>query len=293
MRQVNYEASASLPFGALSPRGLFAIFFRMLKILPANGFGRLLSLVLRKICLRWSELPVDLQVNGICMRCNLIDNVSERKFIFTPWRFDPIERNFMRQFLPRDGVFVDVGANVGIYSLDAAVHLSKAGTILAFEPNPIVFDRLKFNIRATLASRADAPRCELLQFAVSDHEGEIDFFLHPHNLGASTILSPKIDPKIDRPNSIKVKTNSLLESISEKKLVRIDVMKLDIEGAEDIALIPFLKKAPITILPRLILIENSHDKWQADLISNLESRDYKLLYRSLRNSVFELDRRKD
>ena len=46
--------------------------------------------------------------------------------------------------LPRDAVFVDIGANVGVFSLAAAAHL-REGAVIAFEPNPRVFADLARN----------------------------------------------------------------------------------------------------------------------------------------------------
>ena len=70
------------------------------------------------------------------MRCYLRDNTCERKFMFTPWRFDTEERRALTGSLRPDGVFVDIGANVGWYSLFVASQAGPASRILALEPQP-------------------------------------------------------------------------------------------------------------------------------------------------------------
>ena len=92
---------------------------------------------------------MDVTVGDIRLRCYLRDNTCERKFVFTPWRFDPQEPSAMAAALPPDGVFVDVGANVGIYTLTAALLLGARGRIVALEPYPLAHERLLFNIEAT------------------------------------------------------------------------------------------------------------------------------------------------
>ena len=50
------------------------------------------------------------------------------------------------QALPDDGIFIDIGANQGVFSLCAGLHLRK-GTVIALEPNPDIFAELIGNIR--------------------------------------------------------------------------------------------------------------------------------------------------
>ena len=52
---------------------------------------------------------------------------------FSPKLYDHHERKLMIKHFDFDGVFVDVGANIGAYSLWAAMHLTKKGKILAIE----------------------------------------------------------------------------------------------------------------------------------------------------------------
>ena len=56
-------------------------------------------------------------MDGLQFEFFLRDNNSEKKYLFMPWRFDERERRFLVDSIPADGVFVDIGANVGIYTL--------------------------------------------------------------------------------------------------------------------------------------------------------------------------------
>ena len=55
----------------------------------------------------------------------------------------------------------------------------------------------------------------------------------------------------------------------------VDALKIDIEGYEDRALIPFFKDAPQALWPRAVVIEHlSKNEWLADCIADMFSRGY-------------------
>ena len=62
-----------------------------------------------------------------------------------------------------------------------------------------------------------------------------------------------------RGGQLKVRAKALLSLTGEENLTRIDAMKLDVEGAEDLILEPFFAQAPQSLWPRLLLIENDRE----------------------------------
>ena len=68
----------------------------------------------------------------------------------------------------------------------------------------------------------------------------------------------------------------------------IDAIKIDIEGAEHLALAPFLREAPEPLLPRLVLIEDRPQDWSVDLYALLRERGYAIAARSRQNVVLGL-----
>lgn len=270
------------PFGEFKPNKTIQSKIDWCQKLPANWLGKQLAQILRKQVLNQADLPVDLQLGAVRLRCQLDDNVSERGFVFMPWRWDAIEREVMVEALPPEGVFIDIGANVGIYSAIAASVLNRLGCVVAIEPNPPVFDRLAFNLQSTLAGLKEQPRIETIQQGVSDETGEFVLYLDDENLGASSLLE-KAQSK-----EIKVKCQPLLDIIQAQKLSRIDVIKCDIEGAEDRALIPFLVDAPHHLLPHCFIFENNQNQWQGDLLEVLKQRDYLQTHRTRLNYIYQL-----
>ncbi len=227
-------------------------------------------------------MPLDLSFDQVKLRCFLQDNVSERGFVFMPWRFDVIEREVMLSHLAADGVFIDIGANVGIYSAIAITALDQTGVVLAIEPNPPVFDRLQFNVAATTAALAAAPRVELIEQGISDQHGEFQLYLDADNLGASSLLKAA-----NKSTSVTVACLPLLSLIEAQKLSRTDVIKCDIEGAEDLALVPFLLEAPNALLPQCIIFENNPQHWQLDLQEVLKQRGFQQTHQTRLNLIFQ------
>jgi FkbM family methyltransferase len=270
-------------FGAYQPDAKIQTKIDWCHQLPANWLGKQIAQLLRKQVMNTATLPLDLEFGKVRLRCQLSDNVSERGFVFMPWRWDAIERQVLLDALPHEGVFIDIGANVGIYAAIAATVLNRLGCVLAIEPNPPVFDRLAFNLSATRDGLTEKPRIEVIQQGVSDETGEFDLYLDGENLGASSLLE-----KNSQQPSVKVKCQPLLDIIQAQKLSRVDVIKCDIEGAEDRALIPFLIDAPHHLLPHCFIFENNQSQWQGDLLAVLEQQDYIQTHQTRLNYIYQL-----
>ena len=253
---------------------------------PHNWFGRKLAKFCRSRVLSGLDQPLDVEVEGIRMRVLLKDNNSERRYVFMPWLFDAEERELIAERLPPEGVFVDIGANVGIYSLWAARHLGAAGTLVAFEPNPPAYKRLSFNLRANQELAAgDWPTVHCLQKGVSEREGEFSLYLDPTNLGGSSLVM-----QADKGTQTKVLCVPLKEELERLSINTVHALKIDIEGAEDIALIPFFETAPDHLFPKLIVMERTHQDTQSDLDECLKSKGYKILNLTRMNAVYSLDK---
>ena len=102
---------------------------------PASGAGGI-EVAARRRCFRAK------------LRVHPEDNVCEKRVLFTPQFFDPVELQVLAAAI-RDGfTFVDLGANVGVYSLFVAGLAGRKARILAVEPQPEIYRRLAFNVAA-------------------------------------------------------------------------------------------------------------------------------------------------
>lgn len=274
------------PFGTFTPSAGHRRLLRFAQGAPQNAFGKQLARLARDLYLWRAPLPADLSVGDIRLRCYLRDNTCERKFVFTPWRFDPLERSALVDALRPDGVFVDVGANVGIYTLTAALHLGPGGRIVAFEPYPPAHQRLRFNIESTRAGREDWPRIDVLPIGASDREETRELRIDAGNLGGGSIAEDARFSSAGSHAAITIRCRPLLTTLAELGVDRIDVLKIDIEGAEDVALMAFLAEALETLLPRRMIVENSDQLWKRDLRGALTARGYRALTRTRLNTIW-------
>ncbi len=132
------------------------------------------------------------------------------------------------QHLQSGATFADVGAHIGYYSLKAAAVVGPSGHVIAIEPNPETIQRLRDNIRASGASIITVQ-----PVACYDSEATLDLYSAPRsNTGESSIS--RINASQEGPilTSYRVRARSLDTIITEMGVSRVDVIKIDVEGAE-------------------------------------------------------------
>ena len=140
--------------------------------------------------------------------------------------YEPETMLAVRDLLPPDGVFVDVGAHCGLFSLFAAGCVGAGGIILAFEPSPREFVRLQANLAANSLTQVQAH-----QAAITDQEGEVVLRLaEPGHAGHNTIGNAFAYDGVLLAATPTVTATTLDRVLAD--LVRCDVIKIDIEGAE-------------------------------------------------------------
>ena len=222
--------------------------------------------------------PLDVERLGARMRLHPYNNNCEKKVLFTPQFFDPQERALLKARLEPGCTFLDIGANIGAYALFVAAFAGPRARILAVEPQPDIFDRLTYNIAQNPFHTVKAVAC-----AVADKAGELTLFVDPRNRGESSLKIVGTNESAQ----IKVPAVTLMDLVRTEGLTRIDAIKLDVEGAEDLVLEPFLREAPPTLLPKLLVIEDGVDQWQIDLPKLLEGHGYRETGRTRLNRMFE------
>lgn len=271
------------PFSTYIPSGTIQLLINTCRLLPATWFGKRLAFLLRRIALfLLAGRPVDTRVLGANMRLLPYQNVSERRILFTPQLFDSIERTEIAKRIKDDFVFVDVGANIGGYSLFVGMLAGPRAKIVAIEPQPEILARLRFNIHASGVNTITTIDC-----AVSDVPGQAIFFIDSENRGESGLRSTKHSEAA----TITVNVKTLHEILQEQKLDHIDALKIDVEGLEEKILISFFKNAPRTVWPELLICENGHSRWETDLAAFLRGYGYQLKITTRTNLVLELEQK--
>lgn len=272
----------SRPFGDFAPSGLARWVIDRTRGLPEGWAGRRVALMLRHLAMKTLKgLPLDLETFGVRMRLYPYKNVCERRILFTPQYFDADELRILTSRI-RDGfTFIDIGSNVGWYALSVAREAGTVPTrILAVEPQPEIFDRLIYNIRQNPSCTVKAVDC-----AVADKTGELTLFLDPLNRGEASL---KI-VNSSQTDAIRVPAVTMLELLNREGLTRVDAIKLDVEGAEDLVLDPFFRDASATLHPSLLIVANVPERWQIDVVKLLESKGYRQILETKMNLAFERD----
>ena len=119
------------------------------------------------------------------------------------------------------GIFLDIGANIGEFSIAAASKF-KGINIVAFEPDPVAFICLQFNIESSNL----ANRVTIINAALSDKSGSFPFYISTKNADSS-FIQPKSFTEI-----INVKSYRADQFMQENKIESILFLKMDAEGFE-------------------------------------------------------------
>jgi len=246
-----------------------------------SKFGRVLISHARKKALAGEEGPFDIEVaQNVRARLYPSGNRCEKRAFAGVQTWDLAERSALKSAIEmsseRPFVFLDVGANVGLYSLYAQAY-AKAGhrdiRIIAFEPGLEICSRLEANISASGAS------IEIIRSAISDKPGIGYLSGGEHNRG-ETKLSERSD------KSEEVVIDTLPRVARTLGLTYIDAMKMDIEGHDFKALTTFFEDAPIRLHPKLIIAEVGSSP-TSPLIELCKANGYSETNRTPLNAVFE------
>jgi len=158
---------------------------------------------------------------GWRMRANMGKDYSSR-ILKLYGELEPTTGAFLLAHMPPDGVFLDIGANAGFFSLLLAKHFPK-GRVIAFEPNPPIADLLAESIMENDL----ADRIELHRLAVSDQNAVLQFLVEESNSGHSRLAGGVSSA------SMQVEAVILDEWLPPKLgEARVAVVKIDVEGAE-------------------------------------------------------------
>jgi|SRR5579883_1140544 FkbM family methyltransferase len=124
--------------------------------------------------------------------------------------------------------FVDLGAHIGCYTVMGATIVGETGRVYAFEPCPENADLLARNV----VLNGHEERVRIVRKAVADTTGEAVLMVDVEDTGSSSMISQGDDST----RSITVPTTSLDEFFAGEGWPKVDLVKMDIEGAEIAAL---------------------------------------------------------
>lgn len=262
------------PFGTYRPNAMQRIVLALSSLpLLRRGFFRKISM---KIINLFGSEPFDIARDKARYRLTPSDNVAERGILLNPV-YQEKSLKFLRDKLVSGGQMVDCGANIGQYSLVGAQCVGKHGKLLAVEATSAMAKRLRQNVE--LSGMGDIIRVE--EVAAGGEEGTISFDVNETDGALSRASENGTHVIAMRP---------LLDLVKDAELTAIDLLKIDVEGMEDVVLNAFFKDAPQKLWPQHIIIEDElSDKWDDDVSSLLTKHGYReAKERSAGNAFFSL-----
>lgn len=173
---------------------------------------------------------------------NIKDQIG--RDIFFHGVYEPVTTAVIEHLLRPGDIFVDVGANIGFFTLLAAERVSQKGRVYAFEPSSrirkMLVQAIKINSYNNIEvdSRACTQRSGVFSLKANDIS----------QLGGTKVT------KITRINDENLINGvSVDEFVAEKEINRIDLLKMDIEGGEEEALKGMLQTLERGIIDKLII----------------------------------------
>ena len=168
-----------------------------------------------------ADEPLVAQVEGVTIQYLPVGNVS-RDLYLGQFERDVVE--FLSEYLKPGMVVVDVGANIGIYSMLSAKCVGPRGTVHAFEPTPESFAQLRTNVELNKFSCL-----RLNQLALADEAGTSTLYLYEQNAMNSLSQQDWVGKALGQ---VVVNTNTLDEYLLAENVRQVDLLKIDAEGAE-------------------------------------------------------------
>lgn len=208
-----------------------------------------------KITWTLSKLVILLPIRLDFVKIHISENVrvgfhrSKWPALLLDKRFKAGEKDFYSTFFKDGDIFVDVGANIGAFTLLAAASLKGSGHVYAIEPNPKVCNYLADNVKLNSLSQV----VTIYNVALSDQDGRSQFFLRKYGDDLGSLSKSAHDGQAQ----IEVETVRGERLFNEQD--HITLLKVDVEGAEYKVFQGF---ADVLATVKFVIFENDPDLYE-------------------------------
>ncbi|MBX2924882.1 MAG: FkbM family methyltransferase [Chitinophagaceae bacterium] len=189
------------------------------KLSPFKGKARLARIVLKNAISQRENVLIKGKYNCFYKLPNLRETISFELFI--NGIYEQGTSNFFRKWIPPNGVFLDLGANIGAISIPLAVQRQDI-RIICVEAAPWLFSFLEENIKQNNITNINSVNKALF----SKDEEELNFYSPREKFGKGS-LSPVFTDE-----GVKVKTMTLDTLVEQQNIAKVDFIKVDVEGYE-------------------------------------------------------------
>jgi FkbM family methyltransferase len=146
--------------------------------------------------------------------------------IYTTGVWEPLITQYLYTHLRQGDIFIDVGANIGYYTLLAARLVGPRGSVYSIEASPTIYRKLAQNV-----ARNRLQNTTLVDAAAAGEKGTLSIFqANEENLGhATTVESLAQKERMKLEGTVRADT---LQNLVGADLLKARIIKVDVEGAE-------------------------------------------------------------
>ena len=213
------------------------------------------------------------------------DKQTGTKLYFS--RNETKEIKFLKNKIENNSWFVDIGSNIGLYSLNISNINSKYKKVKTFsiEPNPIIFERLKKNYQLLVSQNKFVKNNFLLKnCAIGDSEsfGKIDKNVDHANVKIIKNKKNNINKKF-----IKIKITKLSYLLKKYKIENISCIKIDTEGYEFKIIKNFFNKNNLKFFPKYLIVEHNNEKNYIRNEQIILKNNYEIIFTTNSNTIYK------
>lgn len=242
------------------------------KLPRVKGFGILIRMLADRF--EHESISLEKEVYGSQMRLRTNDLLG-RALLFAPNYWDRRERKTIKRIVRPGDYVLDIGANIGWYTLFLATLVGPEGTVDAIEAEQFNADELRHNVALNSARQV-----AIHQIGVSDKEETLSLMLNTTgNAGGHSFYDQSHipEPEIQKIACVPLST------ITVGRKARF--MKFDIEGFEHRVLKAFFHDTPKDAWPDYLMVEDNPDRREDDAISLCEDAGYRV-FEQFETNVF-------
>jgi FkbM family methyltransferase len=161
------------------------------------------------------------------VRLHIIPGQQLSRAVYLSGTYEPRTLRVLRGLLRHGDVFLDVGANVGVVSMAAARWVGESGRVYALEPSAREFDQLTAHVAANAAAVVTP-----LKLAVAAQSGTATLRVADAAHGGLNTLGTRFAYDVETARLEQVETTTLDEFVAATGILRVAVIKVDVEGGE-------------------------------------------------------------
>ena len=214
------------------------------------------------------------------------------KYIYTKRKWDDLNTQIIISKLKTNDCFIDIGSNVGYFSLLASILVKMNGRVIAFEPIKKLYKQIKFSKKINSYNNI-----KIYNFGLSDKNIKEKIYLQEKNIASSSIYKKNIlnfsfyrgfifKKLFETKNLIKFE-NIILKKLDNLIKCKVDFIKIDVEGEEYPALLG-MKQILKKYKPKLIIEINNFA-----LKKNYSVKIYEFLYKLKYDIYFNYNLKKN